>query len=59
MLLEQLSSISIEKIMNYMDLGGFLRFLGQDAWQPVATCGSLSHPSPVLISCLVDLAGLD
>ena len=43
MLLEQLSLISIEKLMNYMDLGGFLRFLGQgvgpacgDGWCPMA-----------------------
>ena len=46
MLLEQLSLISIEKLMNYMDLGGFLRFLGQGAWQPVIPCGGLWQRSP-------------
>ena len=46
MLLEQLSLISIEKFVNYMDLHGFLVFLGQGAgipcgglWKPVAACG--------------------
>ena len=29
--------------MNYMDLGGFLRFLGQDAWRPVPTDGALGQ----------------
>ena len=43
MLLEQLSLISIEKLMNYMDLGGFLVFLGQGVG---ATCGSRWQPSP-------------
>ena len=44
MLLEQLSLISIEKLMNSMDLGGFLVFLGQGAWQPVPACGALWQP---------------
>ena len=44
MLLEQLSSICIEKFVNYMDLDGFLRFLGQGACRPVAACGGLWRP---------------
>ena len=30
--------------MIYMDLDGFLRFLGQGVKQPVATCGGLWRP---------------
>ncbi len=54
MLLEQLSLISIEKLMNYMDVGGFLVFLAKDAgtscgslWQPVA-----SESCPLYITLL-------
>ena len=43
MLLEQLSLISIEKLMNYMDLGEFLWFLGQGVGIP---CGALWCRSP-------------
>ena len=32
--------------MIYMELDGFLRFLGQGVKQPVAACGGLWHPSP-------------
>ena len=44
MLLEQLLLISIEKLMNYMDLDGFLRFLGQGAGRPVVGCGGRVLP---------------
>ena len=41
MLLEQLSLISIEKLMNYMDLDGFPGCLGQGVG---ATCDPLWRP---------------
>ncbi len=41
MLLEQLSLISIEKLMNHTDLSGFIGCLGQGVGIP---CGGLWHP---------------
>jgi len=47
MLLEQLSWISIEKLMIYVNLDGFLRFLARvlgGLWRAVAACGNRVLP---------------